>query len=455
MTRERPKRSVPRWVLPATFAGLLYLGPAAAFAQLQFENEPINYAHAEAHDQVAQLQQRIDAGELELAYDERFGYLPAVLEALDIPQSSQMLVFSQTSFQLRKISPRRPRAIYFNDDTYIGYVQFGDVIELSSVDPELGAVFYTLEQDRSPRPRFVRDKGQCLTCHASSRTQGVPGHLVRSVYPDASGRPLLGSGTFTSDHTSPFKERWGGWYVTGTHGRMRHMGNAIARDRRDPEALDIESGANRKTLEGLVDTTPYLQPTSDIVALMVLEHQTQMHNYLTFANFETRQALHYNQVMNKALERPHDYQSESTQRRIAAAADKVVRYLLMSDEFTLRWPVEGVSDFAQEFAARGPHDSQGRSLRDLQLDTRMFKYPCSYLIYSEAFDQLPDPVREAVYKRLADVLGGSTGKPSGDSAAGRHDRDSFEHLSTADRQAIREILIDTKAEAARYLKGEG
>ena len=144
---------------------------------LEFERAPIAYHETEPNDPVSQLQKKIDTGDVDLAFDERFGYLPAVLSALEIPQSSQLLVFSKTSFQQRKITPRRPRAIYFDDDTYIGYVQFGDVVEISTTDPQLGGVFFTLLQEKAEKPHFVRDRGQCLTCHASSRTKGVPGHL--------------------------------------------------------------------------------------------------------------------------------------------------------------------------------------------------------------------------------------------------------------------------------------
>ncbi|MGE3779498.1 MAG: hypothetical protein AB7F89_20080, partial [Pirellulaceae bacterium] len=238
--------------------------------QLMFEAAPIDYHEVGANDPVARLQKRLDAGEVTLAFDKWHGYLPAVLEQLQVPVSSQGLVFSQTSFQLRKISPSRPRAVYFCDDVYIGWCQYGDVVEVSAVDSQLGAVFYTLEQEESSRPRFVRDKGQCLTCHASSRTQGVPGHLVRSVFADRGGVPLLGSGTFTTDHTSAMAERWGGWYVSGTHGDQRHMGNVMVQNKRDPESLDREAGANVVDLSKLVDTTPYLSPHSDLVALMVL-----------------------------------------------------------------------------------------------------------------------------------------------------------------------------------------
>jgi hypothetical protein len=423
----------PRAGLQILAAGMLTgcLAAATVHAQIEFERPPIDY-HGPTSDPVAQLQARLDAGEASLDYDDEHGYLPAVLRLLAIPEASQTLVASKTSFQLRRISPRTPRALYFNDEAYVGWVQDGDVVEVSSVDPRQGAIFYTLSQERSASPRFVRDRGQCLTCHASSRTQGVPGHLVRSVFLDPGGQPQLGSGTFTTDHRSPFAERWGGWYVTGTHGAMRHMGNALSLDRDHPEQIDREAGANVTDLSALLDTAPYRQPTSDIVALMVLEHQTQMHNLLTLAGYEARSAAHHDGIMNEVLHRPGGYQSESTERRIASVGDKLLGYLLFCDEFRLTSPVAGTSPFAESFAALGPRDSRGRSLRDFDLDQRLFRYPCSYLIYTPAFDSLPDQVKRYITTRLDAILSGRDQSPE------------FAHLSPATRDAIREILRETK-----------
>lgn len=403
-----------------------------AQAQIEFERDPINYGSTPVNDRIARLQHEIDRGDVTLVYDEEHGYLKSLLAALDVPVSSQALVFSKTSFQLRRISPSRPRAVYHNDDTYVGFVQGGEVLELASVDPEQGTVFYMLPQERVEKPRFVADRGECLTCHASSRTQGVPGVLVRSVFTDERGQPMIGSGTFSTDHRSPVSERWGGWYVTGTHGSMRHMGNVLARDRTRPEQLDREAGANVTDLAQFVDVRPYLAPTSDIAALMLLEHQVQMQDYLTFANYESRHASFYDGVMNEALDRPADYQSESTQRRVASAGDKVLKYLLFAEEFPLSSPVSGSAEFRQEFEAHGPRDHQGRSLRDLDLQTRLLKYPCSYLIYSETFDHLPAPVHSYVTERLHRILTGEDDDPA------------FARLSSNDRRAVLEILTETK-----------
>lgn len=432
---------------PGTLAWMLIvvMAVAAPNADAQpagdlFEAPPVRYSETAVDDPVARLARRLADGDEALNHDSQFGYLPAVLHALDVPVESQVLVFSKTSLQLNRISPRRPRALYFNDQVYVGYCQYGDVLELAATDGDQGAIFYTLSQTDTGPPTLRRDQGACLTCHASSRTQNVPGYLVRSVFPDASGRPILGSGTFTTDWTSDFRDRWGGWYVTGRHGEMRHMGNTTFV--RNQPTVDRESGANRTTLPETVDPEGYLSPHSDLVALMVLEHQTQMHNALAAANYETRRALHQSEQMNRWLERPAGTVSESARRRIDSAADRVLRHLLMCDEFSLSDPVSGTSGFAEQFVSRGRCDSRGRSLRDLDLHSRLFQYPCSYLIHSPAFDNLPPEVADPVRERLLAVL------------QGRDDDPAYSHLTPPMRTAIHEILKDTKPELWEKPRGE-
>jgi len=415
-----------------TAAVLIIASASIAAAQGDYERPPIDYLNAEVHDPVAELSRKLASGNAQLDHDERYGYLKSVLTALDIPVSSQTLVFSKTSLQLQRISPRMPRALYFNDDVYVGFCQHGDVLEFAATDAKQGVTFYTLSQDKDGEPKFVRDKGGCLTCHASSRTQNVPGYLVRSVFADVAGYPKLGSGSFTTDHTSDFKDRWGGWYVTGNHGAMRHMGNTICKG--DETTFDREVGANDQDLSDNFRTDNYLTPHSDIVALMVLEHQTQMHNAIAAANYETRAALHQSFQMNETLDRPEGHISESAQRRIDSSAKRVLRYLLFCDEFQLTDRVTGSTPFAKEFVARGIQDTAGRSLRDFDLETRLFKYPCSYLIHSPAFAGLPDQVHRLVLSRLKEIL------------EGRDDSPEFSHLTREMRRDILQILQDRMPE---------
>jgi hypothetical protein len=403
-----------------------------------FERDPIRYSAGKPDNRVSRLQERIDAGLARPEFDKQLGWARWLLRELEVPQSSQMLVFSKTSLQRNRIGPKVPRALYFNDDVYVGFCQFGHVMEVSVADPKLGTVFYTLDQEEADRPKFVRQLDACLLCHGSSQTRGVPGHLVRSVYPDYTGNPILSAGSFRIDQTSPIERRWGGWYVTGTHGKMKHLGNLVVKDTRPPEQVENLTGLNLTSLSARCDTSPYLTPHSDIVALMVLEHQTEMHNLITRASFQTRLALHEEASLNRELGRPADYRSESTTRRIKSVCDPLVKYMLFGGEAPLADAVRGTSTFAQEFAQRGPRDSKGRSFRDFDLNTRLFKYPCSYLVYSPAFDALPAEARDYTLRRLHDVLKGQV-----------YSRD-FDHLTAEDRVAIHEILVATKKDLPDY-----
>jgi hypothetical protein len=311
-------------------------------------------------------------------------------------------------------------------------VQKGDVLEVSAVDPHQGAIFYTVSQKAEPgdQPVIQRDQGHCAVCHASSRTENVPGYLVRSVFPGRSGTPLYGLGTKATDHSTPLEDRFGGWYVTGTHGTMRHMGNAIASDDKQPP-IDVSEGANLTSLEDRVDMEPYLTDTSDIVSIMVLEHQAKMHNLITRANYEARRCVHQDKVMNKLLEREEDHQSDSSKRRIAAAGDELLHYMLFADEFALESPIQGTSSFQKDFESVGSKDSKGRSLRQFDLQTRLFKYPCSFLIHSKSYRSLPTSIRDHVENRLAQIVSGQD--ESGD----------FEHLEADTRTALKQILSET------------
>lgn len=406
--------------------------PSVVVAQLDFERDPIRYSETEPTDPVVQLAKKIESGEACLQWEDNHGYLGSLLSELKVPRSSQTLVFSKTSLQVGRISPGKPRAVYFNDDIYVGWVQRGDVIEISAADPALGGTFYSLSQKKSDTPILNRETSRCLQCHGSTHTRRIPGHIVRSVYPDSTGQPVFRLGTHLTDERSPFSERWGGWYVTGTHGEQRHLGNTVLSDPDKSEELDTDAGANITDLSALVNVSPYLTPHSDIVALMVLQHQVRVHNVLTAANHSGRLTARDAVIMNKALDREPGFESESTCRRYESAAEKVVKALLFCDEVPLTHPIAGTSSFTNEFPQSGPFDSTGRSLRQFDLQTRLFQYPCSFLIYSDSFRSLPTGVRTRVEKRLKEIL------------SGKDDSEYFHHLSETDRSAIAEILAATR-----------
>jgi hypothetical protein len=380
---------------------------------VDIDNGAIRYGKETSHGPVAALVSRIESGNQRLSWDDRLGWLPAVSKALGVSMTSQMLVFSKTSLQREHIHPRNPRALYYNDDVYLGYIPGAPLMEISEVDPHLGGVFYTLEQRKSDRPVFTRTDN-CLECHASGRTMGVPGHLVRSFETGADGMIDLPTAAESIDHRTALAERWGGWYVTGTHGKMEHRGNRIgpdfARARKDPTV-----GGNMASLDGLFETAKYAAPGSDIVALMVFEHQTHMHNYIARLNYMATQHL--------AAYGHADY--------LKSPVEGFVKYLLFAEEFELTSPVSGDPAFVKEFEAAGPRDRKGRSLRQLDLKRRMFRFPCSFLIHSKAFHELPAALKRKIYARLDAVL-------AGNDASG-----AFARLSAEDRTAVREILADT------------
>jgi len=385
-------------------------------AILPMDHPAIQYVKGPVHDRVTMLQQRLAKGEIKLAHLQESGYLASLLQALDVPRSSQVLVFSKTSFQAPKIGPRMPRALYHSDDTVIGFVRGGDALEIASVDPQQGVIFYTLDQFESTQPALVR-RGECIQCHVGAATLGVPGLVVRSVHVDRTGAALLAAPAFVSDQRSPLKQRWGGWYVSGTHGAQLHMGNQTVEDRDDPQ-LDLSQGANITDLHRYFDQYAYLEPTSDIVSLMILEHKTRLTNLITRLGWETRMGLE--------------------QSRLAATAAELVSYMLFAGETVLTAPIKGSEAYAAQFTALGPKDHRGRSLRELDMTTRMFRYPCSFLIYSAQFDALPQPAKDLVYRGLYDVL------------SGREQSAVYARLSPSDRQAILEILCDTKKDLPSY-----
>jgi len=370
---------------------------------IQYERRPLN-------DPVAGLQQRLERGEVKLdTAPNGLGYLPSVLKLLNINTDSQALVFSKTSTQTDRIGPRTPRAIYFNDEVTVGFVRDSDVLEIASLDPRQGVQFYVLV--RAAQPAFAESQG-CLRCHQGAVTLGVPGFLVSSVHPVSQTRSEHGN-SFMTDHRTPLSGRWGGWYVTGTSGSQTHLGNNtnLVDPVRSggPSALPTQ---NLTSVAEMFDTSRYLAPTSDIVALMTLEHQTRMTNLMIRVGWDSRRGIAQDQVNHEI--------------------EEMLDYMLFTDEEPLKAPVKGVSTFTETFARRGPRDSQGRSLRDFDLKTRLFRYPLSYMIYSAAFDGMPAAARDRVYRRL-------------------YERLSADPSATA--RAILEIVRATKPDLPAYWRG--
>jgi hypothetical protein len=336
----------------------------------------------------------LKSGTLDVPFQPVSGYLAGILRSMRVPIESQLAVFSRTSAQAQLISADNPRVIYFSDDVAVGWVRGSPQIEIAQADPNGGTAFYTVQQDGHGRPVLKTDD-RCRSCHQSASTLGIAGLLMHSTVDSAGRNPEL----VATDHRTPLTARWGGWYVTGRSSGWKHQGNRIGQGW-------LVSLYDQFYDEG------YLGKYSDIVALMVLEHQARMTNLLTLLGAETSHAAP-----------PAD---------VATTVNDVVDYILFNGEAPLPARIVGTSGFAEYFSNLGPRDGTGRSLRDFDLKTRLFKYPCSYMLYSSSFQQLPPAAKNAIYDRLIATL-------SDEGTATRDPR-----LTTDQRHAILEILGDTQ-----------
>ena len=393
-------------------AGGLFLGSA--------DDPAIQYSTAPPRNLVDDLNRRLQDGSARLTFDGRSGYLGSALQALNLPTDSQLLVYSQGSLQGRLVGESNPRAIFFGDRIALAWVRDGDLLEAAAHDDRSGIVFYTLEQRASERPVFKREF-RCLGCHMTGETSGIPGLLMFSSRPDPSGdRHMI---IQPMDHRTPYEQRFGGWFVTGASRAMSHLGNRVA-------ALDGRQG-DVSSVDGLFGPDGYRAATSDVAALLTFSHQVHMTNLLTRASWEARAA-------DPALHPGASGQIAAVEALMRGIASELVDYMLFVEEPPLPATVAGKSGFAERMSATGPRDRRGRSLYQLDLTRRLMKYPCSYLVYSPAFDALPPLAKLPIYERMWMVLSGEAADPR------------YRSLSRADRQAIVEILRDTKPDLPAY-----
>ncbi len=416
----------------AVCASLAGIGASALVAQrppanpVSTRHPAIEYATRPVADPVALLNQRILSGESPLTFEPGQGYLRSVLRALRIPAESQMLVYSETSLQSEHITQKTPRALYFSDTASVGWVQGAETLELAAWDPQQGMQFYQVDQKPAERPHFSRIQ-RCLECHEGNLTSGVAGMLTMSMLP-LSDNPNEYAQGWAVDQRTPYEDRWGGWFVTGTAVPSRHLGNVPVYHVKK-SGVRAAVAPKLASASGTADTAPYLSGYSDVVALLVFNHQTSMTNLIVRLNWETR-VQDWNRLHPPAPVRQASQQDDRDP--VAETAAELVDHLLFIDEVPLPSKVQGSSGFAEAFAALGPKDTKGRSLREFDLTRRLMKYPCSYLIYAPAFDALPARAKTLVYERLWTVLSGKDADPA------------YRRLTTADRQAVIEILRDTK-----------
>jgi hypothetical protein len=400
---------------------LLGLAVPCGFGQLPYERDypVINYYAVDASGELADFFGQLESGVLSLAYDPVYGYLPAVLEALNIDVSSQLLVFSQTARKRRFISSVNPRAIYFNDQIYVGYVPQTNGLEFAAMDPVLGPVFFELAEAQDGRLDIKRQTSLCLRCHDSLTNSGggTPRFMMNSVLVDETGAIVSHEISLVTENSTPLERRWGGWYVSGMHGSQQTLGNYMYRPGETFNEADFLSYGNIPDISNLLDTSSYLSPFSDIVALMVMQHQIEVQNLLTRVSWNYQQELAEQggmaEVALKELARP------------------LLDALLMANEATLGDTISGTSGFSEYFQALGPADSKGRSLRQLDMQERVFSYPLSYLIYSDAFAALPQGLYDYLRENIQRIL------------VTLEDPEDYPYLDLATRRAILEIVNET------------
>jgi hypothetical protein len=400
------------------FAAMLTVPSVEAAKRLRdFEKPPHNYWQRAPQDRFTKIKADLESGKVKLDHTSEKAFVVSVLKALDISPATQMLVYSTTSLQLSRISPRNPRAIYFNEDVYVGWVPRGQ-IEIASIDPDLGGIYYLLDLPRGPRPMVIQRSTRCMNCHAEFEIGRVPGLLIKSVVPGPGGGSLEGFRQENTGHSVPFKDRFGGWHLTGKHGIKQHWGNLVGT--LSPAGLKkIPNPPGRQ-----FRWATYPVPTSDVLAHLLHEHQVGFVNRAVKATYDVRAALHTGGGKTTP-------QAEALTAKHARA---LTRYLLFADEVPL--PAGGIGGDAllkKDFLKRARKAKDGASLRDFDLRTRIFKHRCSYMIHSAAFAGLPAPLKQRVFVNLRTAL--APGKPHPDSM----------HLPAAEKNAIAKILTETKA----------
>jgi hypothetical protein len=395
-----------------------------------YELEPHGYFSRKPKDPVSLLMEKVNAGKVKITEKNGKELVARLLNELNLSKDTQVLVFSKTSLQRRAVSYQNPRALYFNDSVYLGWMPDGRV-EIASFDPELGPVFYFQRPLEDRKSRLLVRTRSCLGCHAGAATNFIPGSLGRSVYPDRTGRSLKDANDYhRSGHHIPLEDRYGGWFVSGQHGKMRHMGNAVATRVNGEVQLDRNRFANLEKLDQFFPTDSYLAPGSDIAALLVFDHQVTMHHRLVEAAYRARQAL-FDSKLDPMETEVRKLAKGRSIREFREGVDNVIDYMLFCEEV----PIPQVScdpKFRRAFSANRRADGKDRSLKDLRLDSRIFENRCSFMIYSPSFEHMPPMLRGAIYDRLHQILTAQTPVKG------------FEHLGAEERTRIVEILRETK-----------
>jgi hypothetical protein len=386
---------------------------------IDLQAAPYHYYDRATNDRFAKLRARIDAGSVTLDRSGEKPFLLSLLKALEIPESSQMLVLSTTSLQLSLISPSNPRALYFNEDTYLGFVP-GGRIEIISIDPDLGGIFYIFDVPKNERPLAIERSRRCMNCHSGSEAGYVPGLVIKSVVPGRRGGSLDAFRVDKTGHGIPLEERFGGWYLTGKHGLTNHWANAIGMEK------DALVPGERFSF------SKYPVGTSDILPQLVHEHQAGFVNRALRVGYAARTMLH--NLDGKNIAEPQTLAKSSVESSLEPYIRELVRYILFADEARLPAGLAGDAPFMEDFSRQRRRDKNGASLKDFDLRSRLFRYRCSYMIYNPLLQGLPAIAKDAIRAQLETAL---------------RDGPDGAHIPSDEKSVIRSILRETHPDFAQ------
>jgi len=406
-----------RFLLSFCFLLLSIQGKGFTQEYAELDEAPHHYWEAQPQDRFTRLADELESGRRQLPKGDDLTVLRGLLEALDIPVSSQRLVFSATSLQSGLIHARNPRAIYFNEDTSVGYVP-GGRLEILSIDPQLGAIFYIFDLPKDSHLPFIDRSTRCMNCHQGERMNFIPGHALESAIPSMTGGTLEAFRRRQFGHGVPLQDRLGGWHVTGEGSIKKHHGNVVGK--LSPQGLQTTFYKPGE----LFSWSRYPVETSDMLAHLLHEHQAGFINMVLEGTYRARYALHQS----------GGQLSQGQRQMLDAHAARLVRYVLFADEVPLpAGGIPGDPSYKKAFQSHQRHAlPSGASLRDLDLNSRLLRYRCSYMIHTPMWDAMPEPLLQRVHEHLKQALDE------------KHPSAEYAYLGTEEKRVIRAILTQSK-----------
>ena len=349
----------------------------------KFHESPHDYWNAKRKDPFTKIIPLLHNGQIKLDHSSELNFLKSLLKELNIPESSQLQLFSTTSLQLGLINPSNPRSLYFNESIYIGYIP-GGKIEVISIDPEHGAVFYIFKVPSKKQPLTITPTKRCMNCHADRELSGIPGLIIKSVLPGVNGGSLDSYRTGQPGHDVPYKDRFGGWYITDLLDPADHS-NVLG--------FYKNGTIEKKNVLALQKKSTHLFPNSnsEVLTHLIFDHQAGFVNRAIKSNY----LLRLTQLPDNLDEHQLNFKK---------SISDLVKYSLFDKEPNLSLKINQNSHFKTDFLITPHKLKTGESLRELDLKTRLFKYRCSFMLFSDFFKNNPPEIKKVVYKEIKQNL---------------------------------------------------